>query len=115
MKIDWIKSLIVVCITALMAYCIYEFSNEGCNKIVLSAGTFLSMTVTSIFSFGVNLNEPRVSVMFKTHSMIWLFFTIVENVAFSFFSFSIPLYVIISGMLILLYAIITVSIYRKQL
>lgn len=114
MKLDWIKSLIVVCLTALIAYGFYEFANEESNKLLLSIGSFLLISITAIFSFGVNLNEPRIGMMFKTLSIVWFFLVIVENFIFSFFNFSIPLYIILNGTTILLYAIIAVSIYRTQ-
>lgn len=41
MKLDWIKSLIVVCLTALIAYGFYEFANDESNKLLLSIGSFL--------------------------------------------------------------------------
>ena len=114
MKLDWIKSLIVVCLTALIAYGFYEFANEESNKLLLSIGSFLLISTTAVFSFGVNLNEPRIGMMFKTLSIVWFFLVIVENFIFSFFNFSIPLYIILNGITILLYAIIAVSIYRTQ-
>jgi hypothetical protein len=47
-------------------------------------------------------------------SVVWFFLVILENFIFSFFNFSIPLYIILNGITILLYAIIAVSIYRTQ-
>jgi hypothetical protein len=115
MKLDIMKSIIAISVAGLIAYGLYEFANEESNRLLLSVASFLLISLTSVFSFGVNLNEPRVGMMFKTLSIVWLAIVLIENLVFSFFNFSIPLYIILNGITILIYAMIAVSIYRTQL
>jgi hypothetical protein len=114
MKIDWIKSLLAVSIAALIAYGLYAFAISENNKILLGIASFVLISITSVFTFGVKLKEPRVSMMFKTLSLLWWLLAIVINVTFAFFNFPIPLFVIVDGLAIVLYVVIGISICRTQ-
>ena len=53
-------------------------------------------------------------MMFNTLSGIVLFATLIMNLIFAFCDFNVPLFVIINGLLLLIYAMSAVSIYRTQ-
>ena len=114
MKLDVVKSLIVVAICALLAYACYEICNYEHIQWVIAAGAFVSIGIPMMLALGVSSRQERSSVMLKTLSWVFLLIEIVSNGVFVFFNFSIPLYIILNGITILIYAMIAVSIYRIQ-
>lgn len=114
MKFDFIKSLIVLLIAALFGYALYSICDYEALRWLLvgvGAGVF---AIESLLTFGISLKEERKSMMFNTLSGIVLFATLIMNLIFAFCDFNVPLFVIINGLLLLIYAMSAVSIYRTQ-
>lgn len=114
MKFDLIKSIIILCIAALFGYALYTICDVDSLRWLLTcvgAGVF---AIEAVMTFGISLNEERKSIMFNTLSGLVLFATLAMNFIFAFFEFSIPLFVILNGLLLLVYAMSAVSIYRTQ-
>ena len=114
MKIDWVHSIIAVCVAALVAYGFYEWASNEETRTLLGIVSFLLLSLTSVLAFGVKLDESRVSTMFQTLSMVWLVLLFVLNLIFSFCNFSVPLFIILNGIVTLLYAGIAVTVFRAQ-
>lgn len=114
MKFDFIKSLIVLCIATLFGYGLYSIcDNESLRWLVTAVGGGI-FAIEALLTFGISLKEERKSMMFSTLSGIVLFVTFVMNLIFAFCDFAIPVFVILNGLLLLLYAMVAVSIYRTQ-
>ncbi len=114
MKFDFIKSLIVLFIAALFGYGLYSICEYDALRWLLvgvGAGVF---AIEGVLTFGMSLKEERKGMMFNVLSGLVLFATLVMNLIFAFCDFSIPLFVIINGLLLLIYAMSAVSIYRTQ-
>lgn len=113
MKINFVPTIIAIAITLLIAYGFYSFY-EGENKLLLTSGSFIFIVATLIMSIGVSYQLPRTTTNIRTVSGIFFMVALVSNVIFSFLKFSIPSYVITSGLLFLVYIIITYSIYKAK-
>ena len=96
-----------------MAYGFYNF-NHSENKILLSVGGFLFLALTLVFTIGANFDLPRTTINIRTVSAVFFIVSLASNVTFSFFSFSTPNYVIINGILLMIYALIVYSISRAR-
>ncbi len=112
MKIDWIKSVITLFLSALLAYAFYTICDVEELKWLLTVAAFVTISVTGMCSIGLSLNAERTGIMFKAFSGIFLALFIVLNLIFSFIDFNIPFYVILNGILILIYALASVSMCR---
>lgn len=112
MKIDGTKSIITILLCALLAYGFYAICDVQELKWLLCISSFLTTAVTGLFTIGVSLTAERTSMMFKAFSGIAFGIFIIMNLIFSFIDFNIPFYVIINGLLLLIYALAAVSMSR---
>lgn len=115
MKIDLVKSVIALGISALLAYACYEICNYEDLKWVIAIGSFITLGVPFMFALGVSSQHERSSVMLKALTGIILMVELVLNGIFVFFDFSIPLYVILNGLILLVFALVYNSIYRTKM
>jgi len=113
MKVNFIKSVIAIAVSGLIAYGFYSFHNSE-NKLLLSVGSFAFLTLTLLLTIGISFDFPRTSTNVRTVSVIFFLVALTSNFIFSFFSFSVPLYIIANGILILLYTLITYSIAKAK-
>ena len=114
MKIDSIKTIIAVVISALLAYACYEICKFERVQWIITIGTFLTIGIPCVLSLGVSSKEKRLAVMLKTFSSIILTVEIVVNFVFVFFDFSVPVYVIVNGLLLLVFVLIYNSMYNSH-
>ena len=115
MKLDVVKSLITVAFSALLAYACYEICNYEHIQWVIAAGAIVSIGTPMMLALGVSSQQERSSVMLKTLSWVFLLIEIVSNGVFVFFDFSIPVYIIVNGLILLIFALTYNSIYRTKM
>jgi hypothetical protein len=113
MKINFAQTIIAIAISALIAFGLYTF-HHGENKMLLSGGGFLFLSVSLILSLGVNFEEPRTTSNIKVVSGIFFFVALISNLIFNFLTFSEASYIIINGLLILSFILIVYSISRAK-
>lgn len=109
MKINFVQTIIAIAVSALIAYGLYSFHN-GENKILLSAGSFVFLSVSLILSIGVNFEQSRTSTNIRVLSGIFFAIALISNLIFNFLSFSEATYIITNGILFLIYILIVYSI-----
>ena len=115
MKLDVVKSLIAVAISALLAYACYEICDYEHVQWVISAGAFVSIGIPMLLALGVSSQQERSSVMLKTPSWVFLLIEMVSNGVFVFFDFSVPVYIIVNGLILLTFLLIYNSIYSTKM
>ena len=115
MKLDVVKSLMAVAICALLAYACYEICNYERIQWVIAAGAFVSIGIPMMLALGVSSQQERSSVMLKTLSWVFLLIEMVSNGMFVFFDFSVPVYIIVNGLILLTFLLIYNSIYSTKM
>lgn len=115
MKVNFVNSLIAVAISALLAYVCYEICDYERIQWVITIGAFITIALPALFAIGVSVKEQRGSIMLKTLSYVFFIMELVANGIFVFFDFQVPLYVIINGLLLLIYLLIYNSIYKTHM
>ena len=115
MKIDFVKSLIAIAISALLAYACYEICDYEQVKWVITIGAFVTLVSPMLFAMGISAKEERGAIMLKALSYVFLTCEIISNGVFVFLDFSIPVYVIVNGVLLLLYLLLYNSVYKKHM
>ena len=115
MKIDFVKTIIAIAISVLLAYACYEICDFERVQWVITVGAFLTIGIPCVLSMGVSSKKERSAVMLKTLASIMLALEIILNAIFVFFDFSIPTYVIINGLFVLTFVLIYHSICQKQM
>jgi len=113
MKIKFVQTIIAIALSALITYGLYNFHN-GENQILLSIGSFVFLSVTLVLSIGVDFEKSRTTTNIRTVSGIFFTVALISNLIFNFISFSEPSYIIINGILLLIYLFMIYSIYRAK-
>lgn len=113
MKIDFIKSIIALGISLLIAYGFYTFQSNQ-NKLLISIGSFSLIGITLIMFTGIKFELPRTSRLIQLVSGIFFVVALVSNLVFSSINFIEQLYVIINGIMLLLYVFIAYSILKAN-
>lgn len=113
MKINFVQTIIAIVLSALIAYGLYNFHN-GENKMLLSAGSFIFLSISLILSIGVNFEQSRTTTNIRVVSGIFFAIALASNLIFSFLKFTTPSYVIINGILLLVFILIAYSINRAK-
>ena len=76
------------------------------NKLLIAIGGFVFFAITLACTIGIQYETAGVSTNVRVLSSIFFVVGLVSHIVFSFFSSSVPLYVIVNGIVILVYALI---------
>jgi len=113
MKIDFIKTIIAIALSGLVAYGLFTF-NTSPNKDLLTFGSLIFLITTLTFTIGVSFNLPRTTSLIRTVSVIFFIIALLVNIAFSFIDFKEATYIIVNGILFLIYGLISYSIGKAK-
>lgn len=114
MKVKFVPALVAVLLSALIAYGLFSIHKFD-NKILLSVGGFVFCAATLFFAFGVNFNLPRTTTNIRFLSITFFFIALVSNLIFCFINFYVPIYVILNGILVLIFILIAYSIAKAKM
>jgi len=113
MKINFAQTIIAIAVSLLIAYGLYSFHDSE-NKILLSAGSFVFLAITLVFSIGTSFQLPRTTTNVRVVSGIFFAVALISNLIFTFVAFSVPSYVITNGILLLVFILIAYSINKAK-
>ena len=113
MKINFVQTIIAIAVSLLIAYGLYSF-HESENKILLSVGSFVFLAITLIPTIATSFELPRTSTNVRVISGIFFTVALISNLAFTFLNFSVPSYIIINGILLLIFILIAYSINKAK-
>jgi hypothetical protein len=113
MKINFVQTTIAVAVSMLIAYGFYSF-NDCENKLLLVAGSFIFIATSLIMTIGVNFDLARTKTNIRAVSGIFSLIALISNLIFAFIDFSVPSYVIINGILLLIFTFIIYSIAKAK-
>ena len=97
----------------LIVYGLYNFNGSE-NKILLSAGSFVFLATTLVMTIGTSFEFPRTTTNIRVVSGIFFAVALISNLIFTFINFSVPSYVIINGILVLVFILIIYSINKAK-
>ena len=115
MKVDVVKSFIAIALSALLAYACYEMCDVERVQMVVAVGALLTFGVTLMLALGVSAQQEGSAVMLKTLSWITFIVEFITNGIFVFLDFSISVYVIVNGLVLVIFMLIYNSIYRTKM
>jgi hypothetical protein len=113
MKINFVQTIIAIAVSLLIAYGLYSFHSSE-NKILLSAGSFVFLATALVMTIGASFELPRTTTNIKVVSGIFFVIALISNLIFTFINFSVPNYVIINGILFLVFILIAYSINKAK-
>lgn len=97
----------------LIAFGFYSF-NDSENRVLLCVGTFVSLVITLILAIGTSFEFNRTKTNVRVVSYIFFALFFISNSLFTFINFSVPNYIIMNGILLLVYVLIAFSIYKAK-
>jgi hypothetical protein len=109
MKLKFVPALIALAISALIAFAMYSLT-IGPTKQLVALGSFLFVAVTLITAIGVSYEHKRTGTNVRALSMVFFFMALASNVGSIYFSFSQAAYIIINGILLLVFILISYAI-----
>jgi len=111
MKIKVIPTLISVFISALCAYAIYSFAATDTSKLLIAMGAFVCLSITLIGVIGFSLDNSRKAMNIHITSGVFnAIFFIVAIIYACVNDVNIPSYIIINGLLALVWILVVYGI-----
>ncbi len=115
MKCDILKTIIAVALAALFAYACYSICDYESVRLLLTIGSFVAIGLPLVMALGFTSEDERGSVLLRVTSWVVSIIQIVSNIVFAFFEFSTPWYIILNGMILLIFALIYRGLYKQHL
>lgn len=112
MKINFIKCIAAVIISALLTYACYLICNPELEYIV---GCFVTLLIPAAMMLGISPKEERGAMVLSTLSSIVFGTEIVVNVLFVLLDIPFSAYIAVNGLLVVAYLLIYGSIYSKHM
>jgi hypothetical protein len=109
MKINWFLFCIALIIAALAAYGFFAANGDEPYRLVITAGAFLSLFTTFAGMIALRINE-RGGANMRIVSALFFIVLLVEHLVFTFVPLFLPPYIIITGILLLLYLLAAYAI-----
>lgn len=113
MKINFVQTTLAMAISGLISYGFYNFHSSE-NKLFLSIGSFILLSITLALSIGINFELSRTITNIIVVSGIFFTIALISNLIFIFFDFTEPSFLITNGILLLIYVLIVESIYISK-
>ena len=113
MKINFVQTIIAIAASLLIAYGLYSFHDSE-NKILLCAGSFAFLATALVLSIGISFELPRTTANIRVLSGLFFAVALISNFIFTFINFSVPSYVIINGILLLVFISIAYAINKVK-
>lgn len=115
MKLNIVPSIIALAISALIAYGLYSWCRNADMQILLSIFGGVSMLLTFGSMLAISFEDSRTTVNVRVLSGVFAFLVILSNAIFCCISsFSTPLYVIINGLLMLIWFLSAYGVTRAN-
>jgi len=114
MKVNSVYLIIALAISALISFGFYSFY-EGVNKTILVAGNMIFLSLTIIPSLAIEIKDrARTTTLIKIVSGIMFFCGLLANLFFSFTAIRKDWYIIIIGLILMIYCLIVYSLLRSK-
>jgi hypothetical protein len=114
MKLKPVQFTISLLVGMLLAYGFFSFKN-GENKILLTVGSFVFLSITLLSIISVDYKRPRITTNIRVVSGIFFLLALLSNVLFCILTFTTPTYIIVNGILLLLFILIVFSIKKTDI
>ena len=105
MKISLFPTLLLIIVTVAIGYLAYDMAHSHAdpNELLVGIGTGLSVLLTLGCVIGISLKNSRMNINMKAWSGVASLVMIVVNLCFAGFGVSMPYYVIIISLLLVIH------------
>lgn len=105
MKVSVFPTLLTLIVAAAIGYLSYDMAHKDSdpNALLVGVGTFLSIAITLGCVLGLNIKNGRMSVNLKVSSIVTFIVLVITNLCYAGFGVSMPYYVIVLTLLIIVH------------
>lgn len=112
MKVNVVFLVIALAIAGLIGYAFYATNKGEANCVLLAIGSGCMIAASLSSSLAVSFKGRGGTGNIKIVSVLFLLVFLISNIIFGFTGVSVPAYVIVNGLLLLVYILIVYSLYR---
>ena len=114
MKINTFTAILSVVLAGIIAFFL-SFYVAGENKMILGIGSFITLALTLAGTVSLSFEYDRTTTLTRTTSGIFYILILTSQIIFTVFnSFILPTYVLVTGCMSILYALIVYGISRSK-
>lgn len=114
MKPNIFLIVVSVLIAALSGYGFYAANSGEAFCLLLSLGSGLTFAITLIGTLGISPKEKAGNANFKVVSALFFVLFLISNLIFGFVGMKVAPYIIVNGIILLIYAIIEYGIIKSN-
>ncbi|MGV3459606.1 MAG: hypothetical protein ACO1N9_04030 [Flavobacterium sp.] len=114
MKINPFPALIAILLSALIAFGFYSFTDNS-EKVLLTVGGFIFSAVSLLLFVGTRFGHYTRNVNVRHTSAMFFAAFMMSNIAFCFMAFEPATYIIINGILFLIFILIIYYLLRPAI
>lgn len=117
LKINPVPTFIAVAISFLIAFGFYSYGNSelhGMYKFFIVTSIFIYASITLATTLGINFETGRITTVIRTASLIFFIVGLIATILLSILSISLPLIIIIMGILFLLFFLTVYSLSKTN-
>ena len=112
MKVNVVFLVIALAIAGLIGYAFYSTNKGEANCVLLAIGSGCMIAASLSSSLAVSFKGRGGTGNIKIVSVLFLLVFLISNIVFGFTGVSVPAYIIVNGLLLLVYILIVYSLYR---
>ena len=113
MKIKVIPLIIVLGISAILSYGIFSFcTSDNATIMALIGGLMSFLTLTA--SFGITITNGGKSINIKVLSLVFFVLGLISNIIFAYVHCKTPTYIIVNGLIILIWLLIVYGLSKTE-
>lgn len=103
MKVNIFLSFFSLCLAALIGFLVYTFAERGCNDVLCGICCGISLFSTLLPLMGLKYDSVRTSINIRVCSACFFFIFLLVHLGFSIWGVVMPYYVIITGIIIVVF------------
>lgn len=115
MRVNILNSIIAFALAALLAYSCYCISDYESVRLIVAVGSFVAIGIPLLMALGLKSKDERGSVLLGVVSWLVSAVQIGVNFVFAFFEFSVPFYIILNGLILIIFLLIYSGLYKQHL
>ena len=114
MKINIIPTIIALAASALIAYALYAFCKTEGQELLLAVGGGIALFLPLATCFGIRFEQGRTSANIAVVGGVFFAVLLIAQLIFTFVQFSTPAYVIVTGLLLLVFLLCVYGIAKAN-
>lgn len=114
MKLKIIPSILALAIGMLLGFGVYTVAGSDPNAALGFAGSAISFFVALLFTMGIGYDDGRLGVSLQILGGITLVVMLISHFAFAIFGISQNAYIIVNGIILLLFLAIFYGLYKSR-